>query len=247
MNHVTEPSPFFPFADYQAAKDAVLHAIETREPYVLLTGESGCGKTSLVREVAREVDRCRTRIFYFNLARLSPAGLVRVLARSLRMPPLRSQPETVTAIAKLLRDEPWHGLVVVDEAQMVPEETFAELRTLSEVDLDGGVVISVLLTGLPDLRERLRAPHLFPMWRRLLRRIEITGLTRDEMRPFADHVLGPEVARRIGDDALDILFEHGRGIPGLLRPYLERLARRPGDETLDRDDAEQVVQDFDLA
>jgi type II secretory pathway predicted ATPase ExeA len=163
------------------------------------------------------------------------------------MPPLRSQPETVKAIARLLRDEPWQSLLVVDEAQMLPEETFSELRTLSEVELDGGATVTVLLAGLPDLKERLRAPHLFPMWRRLLCRIEITGLTRDEMRPFAEHALGLEAARRIGDDALDILFEHARGIPGLLRPYLERAARLDGDQPLDRDHAEQVVQDFDLA
>jgi type II secretory pathway predicted ATPase ExeA len=244
---MTNPKPLFPFADYQAAKDALHRAIETRQPWILFTGESGCGKTSLIREMRGELDRCRIRIFYFNLARLSPAGLVRVLARSLRMPPLRSQPETVKAIAKLLLDEPYHSLLVIDEGQMLPEETFDELRTLSEVDLDGRTPLSVLLAGLPDLRERLRAPHFFPMWRRLLCRLEITGLTRDEMRPLAQHLLGPELSERVVDEALDVLFEHGRGLPGLLGPYLERTPRYAPNGPFLADHAEQLVQDFNFA
>jgi len=236
----------FPFADFVDAKRILRETIEAKEPYMLLTGESGSGKTSLLRQVGREIDRCRIRLFYFNLARLSPAGLVRVLARSLRMPPLRSQPETVMAMSKLLHEEPWHALIVVDEAQMVPEETFAELRTLAEVELDGLSPISVLLSGLPDLRERLKAPHLSPMWRRILTRIEITGLTRDEVRPFADHVLEEDGTERISEAALEVLFENARGIPGLLRPYLLRASRHRGEAPLSAEAAERLVQDFDL-
>lgn len=243
---VEKDDALFPFSDFTEAKKTLLTALGEKEPYVLLTGESGSGKTSLLREVKREIDRCRMRLFYFIFARLSPAGLVRVLARSLRMRPLRSQPETVKAIARILREEPWHALVVVDDAQMVPEETFAELRTMAEVELEGNPPLSVVLSGLPPLRERLRAPHLFSLWRRILTRIEITGLTREELRPFAEHVVG-EGADRLADDTLALLFENARGIPGLLRPYLEVVCRYPGEGPIPPETAERLVQDFDLA
>ncbi len=242
---VDEDDKPFPFSDFTQAKKTLLTALEEREPYILLTGESGSGKTSVLREARREIDRCRIRLFYFNLARLSPAGLVRVLARSLRMPPLRTQPETVTAIAKLIREEPWHALVVVDEAQIAPEETFTELRTMAEVELEGAPALSVLLSGLPELRERLRAPRLFPLWRRILVRVEITGLTREEVRPFAEHVIG-EDADRVSDEALAALFESARGVPGLLRPYLKVIRRHPGEGPIPPETAERLIRDFDL-
>jgi type II secretory pathway predicted ATPase ExeA len=236
----------FPFSDFVEAKKTLLDALAEREPYMLLTGDSGAGKTSLLREVRRGIDRCRIRLFYFNLARLSPAGLVRVLARNLRMPPLRSQPETVQAIVKILGEEPWHALVVVDEANMVPGETFDELRTMAEVKLGGPTPFSVLLSGRTTLRERLRAPHLFPLWRRILTRVEITGLTREEVRPFAEHAVGVEAAERITDEALAVLFESARGIPGLLCPYLRVVLRHPGEEPILPETAERLIQDFDL-
>jgi len=130
------PTPFV-FADFQTARDTLLASIRAGDRYVLFTGESGAGKTTLLRAIRGQLDRSFARIVYFNLARLSPAGLVRVLARQLRVPPSRSQPETVQALVKVLHDEPVRTWLWIDEAQLLPDDTFAELRTLVEADLAG--------------------------------------------------------------------------------------------------------------
>jgi len=138
------PSPFV-FADFQTARDALLASLRAGDRYVLFTGESGAGKTTLLRAIRSQLDRSFARIVYFNLARLSPAGLVRVLARQLRVPPSRSQPETVQALVKVLHDEPVRTWLWIDEAQLLPDDTFAELRTLVEADLAGEAAVFVLL------------------------------------------------------------------------------------------------------
>lgn len=236
----------FPFDDFIDAKNALCEALEKRARYIVITGESGSGKTSLLRVLRRELDRCRFRIVYFNLSRLSPAGLIRVLARHLRTSPLRSQPETIQAIAKLLIDDPCHTMLWVDEAQQIPDETFMELRTLAECDLDGASPVSVLWSGLPELRERLMAPRHTSTWRRIRHRIEITGLRRDELVDFSMHHLGQQATERFHQDAMTVIFEHGRGVPGLVLPYLERVLAEADEGPVAAPVAEAILQRWDL-
>jgi len=239
------PTPFV-FADFQTARDTLLASIRAGDRYVLFTGESGAGKTTLLRAIRGQLDRSFARIVYFNLARLSPAGLVRVLARQLRVPPSRSQPETVQALVKVLQDEPVRTWLWIDEAQLLPDDTFAELRTLVEADLAGEAAVSVLLLGLPELRDRLQAPRLFPIWRRLEARVDITGVRADESSSFVAHVVGEAQARRFDPRALEALFERSRGLPGLLAVNARTVLRAHPQGEIDSDLVEVVLQRWEI-
>ncbi len=241
---MNDRAPFL-FDDFTRTLAQLQEASERKDRYLLLTGESGSGKTTLLRALRDRLDRVRYRCIYFQISRLSPAGLVRCLARTLRIPVCRSQPETVQAIARVLHEDVGHTLLWCDEAQLLPDDTFAELRTLAEADLSGEIPISVFLCGLPPLREHLQAPDLFPLWRRLALRVELTGLRRDEARPFAEHHLRDE-AGRIEEDALSVLFEHARGLPGLLQPYLERTAREAPKGPIPAETAEAIIQRYEM-
>jgi type II secretory pathway predicted ATPase ExeA len=223
---VTDPRPPFRFEDFSLALEELRAALAERRRYVLLTGESGCGKTTLLRELSRTVEEGRVRLFYFNIARLSPAGLVRVLARSLRAHVGYTCSETVRAVTEILFEEKCHALVVADEAQMLPDDTFAGLRTLAEDDLSGRLPITVLFAGLAELEERLKGPALFPLWRRIPVRLRIGGLRDHEMRPLLVWHVGEQDAARFPDETVSLLFERGRGLPGLVLPAVDLLLRR---------------------
>ncbi|MEJ2328141.1 MAG: AAA family ATPase, partial [Chromatiaceae bacterium] len=79
------PTPF-PFEDFRRAKQRLQRALlEHHEPFVLLTGETGTGKTALLRELRAEIDRTRYRVLYFAQARkLGAVGLIKVLGEGLR-------------------------------------------------------------------------------------------------------------------------------------------------------------------
>ena len=218
------PEPF-PFADYVRARENLERALgEDEDTYLLLTGETGTGKTALVRDLSIAIDRHRYRSLYFSHARaLGASGLVRVLARTLRVAPGRSHAETVHALAAQLRDEPVPLWLSFDEAHDLPEETLTEVRTLAESDLGNHSRLRVLFSGLPPLRERLGA--IAPLWRRILVREEIASMTRDELPPFLDHHFGKPTRVRFSEESLEILFERARAVPGLILPAARALLR----------------------
>ena len=123
------PQPF-PFADYVRARQTLERALRAGDDrYLLLTGDTGSGKTALVAELLHTLDRHRLRPLYFSHARqLGPSGFVRVLARALRVAPGRSHAETMHALTAQLREEPVELWLSFDEAHDLPPETLREVR-----------------------------------------------------------------------------------------------------------------------
>ncbi len=241
------PVPY-PFGDFVRVKKTIESALHThQDTYLLLTGDTGTGKTALLRELRGELDRCHFRILYFSeTRRLDAAGFVRVLARHLRIKPRRSHSETVQDIIRILADESQQLLVWLDDAQDLPEETLVEARALAECDLDGNQKLQVLLAGLPRLRTDLQAmPQL---WRRIVVRQEITGLVFDELPAFLEHHFPTKAVKCLCEQGLSILFEHAKGVPGLILPMFRILhAEAKPSGTIDPAYVEDILQRWDLA
>lgn len=215
-------APFL-YRDFVRTRDVVRHALcELDEPYAMVTGETGIGKSMLLRVLKADLDRARYRVFYFAEARkLGATGLVRVLAKTLRVKTSTCHGESLDQLVRALADDSQRILLWFDEAHELPEETVAEARALVESDLDGAHRVQVLMVGLPQLRSELMAlPHL---WRRIVVREEIAGLQLDEMAPFLEHHFGAVQAKRFCEQGLLKLFEQGRGSPGLVLPMCRRV------------------------
>lgn len=209
----------FPYQDYVAARDELLRACEQAPFYGVLTGASGMGKSSLLRQLKHHLDRHRYQVVYLSSSRANVTNLTRFLASSLRVTPRRSHLETVQALVETLQGQPAHLLVQVDEADRVEPDVLQELRVLAECD--GAQLFSVLLSGLPELLRQLDRPALFPLKRRVSALGALTGLRRDELEAFLAHRFGPD-AERVPKSGLDELFERTRATPGLIEWALRR-------------------------
>ncbi len=110
------PSPF-PFADFERARSILKTALgEDRETYALLTGETGTGKTALLRQLRAEFDRASCRVLYFSEARRQKAaGLVRVIAKQLRVPTSHYHAVSFDAVVKAIAEDETRLLLWVDE------------------------------------------------------------------------------------------------------------------------------------
>jgi len=241
MSHTTLQSPFM-YGDFQEALDSLTGAL-TREPvYALLLGDSGSGKTTLLRTLAAGLDRRRFHILYLCHGQPSPTSLVCVLAETLHLPIRRSRAETSRLLVQTLRNLPTRLLFFIDEAQLIRDDTLHEIRLLAEADLDGPPLFSVVLSALPELKDRLLAPQLFPLWRRIRPRVTLTGLRRAELEPFLAHAIAPDTAARFEPHALDTIFEQGRGTPALLAAFAAACINARSDGMITR---EQVAEELD--
>jgi general secretion pathway protein A len=218
-NRTTGAGDLFPYADFARAASALIEALEAGPCYGVVVGASGTGKSSLLRYVARSVDRHRFHTLYIVQAHVSPAALGRLLAQALHVGTRRTHAETLRTLAQVIRESPQELVLLVDEAQRLSSETIDELRLLAESELDRGPLFAVVLAGSPDLRERLEAPDLAGLRRRISLKLELTGLTSEECRPFLAKRLGAPAADRLDPEALSLLFERGRGIPALVERY----------------------------
>jgi general secretion pathway protein A len=122
-------------------------------------------------------------------------------------------------LAQVIRELPQRLALLLDESQRLSVDAIEELRLLAESELDRGPLFAVVLAGPPEVRERLEAPELFALKRRLSLRLELTGLRADECRSFLARRLDARALERFSADALSLLFERGRGVPALVEGY----------------------------
>jgi type II secretory pathway predicted ATPase ExeA len=237
----------FLYRDFTRVRQVVLAALQQgEEPYVLVTGETGTGKTALLRDLRASIDRSRFRILYFQQAqRLGAPGLVRLLAASLRSSTSMYHAVSLDRVVHALGEETQRVLLWFDEAHDLPTETLSAARSLVESSLDANNKVSVLLVGMPRLRSDLQVhPHL---WRRIAVREEITGLQLDEVAPFLEHHFGAASSRRLCDRSIAMLFDHTKGAPGLLLPLARRIYAANGKGKIEPEQVEDVLRRWNLA
>lgn len=238
----TIETALYPYADFARATETLKAALEKGPFYGLLIGASGTGKTSLLRHVAGALDRHRVQVLYVAQARLTPSSLGRLLAQALHVGARRTHAETLRMLAQVIRDLPQRLALLLDEAQRLSVDAIEELRLLAESELDRGPLFTVVLAGPLEVRERLEAPELFALKRRLSVKVELTGLRADECRPFLARRIEPRSLERLSAEATALLFERGRGVPALIESYAEVALRAAKDgATIDKDSAAEAL------
>jgi general secretion pathway protein A len=178
------------------------YAVESRKGFVLLTGEVGTGKTTLLHSLLSQLDARTSSAFVFN-PRLKPIDFFKVIFDEFGIEQAcRTKGDYLMAlnrflIAKLERDEP--TLLIVDEAQNLSAEMLEEIRLLSNLETATSKLLQIMLVGQPELAAMLGRPEL----RQLRQRIVL----RHHLRPFD----APECASYI-DERLRLAGYTGKAL-----------------------------------
>ncbi len=208
---------------YQSAKHAEalarLQLAVDEQDIVLLTGEIGSGKTTLSRALIDSLDRSYYPVLIIN-PRLSPSQLLRTVALRLGMEDSsRFRHGILEGInAKLfeLFEAGKRTALIIDEAQLIPSKaTFEELRLFTNFQLDDRNLLSLVLIGQTELRERLNRRQYRALQQRIGMQYHLGPLDAQETREYVRHRL--KIAGRdaplFDEPALALLYEHSGGIP----------------------------------
>jgi type II secretory pathway predicted ATPase ExeA len=216
------PNPFL-YVDYVKTQLALQQALSGPQFYALVTGPSGVGKTSLVRDMVRNTDPKRHHIIYVSSAKSTLFSMVRLLALNFHVNPHQSHLETLRALAETIQAHTTRVLIWIDEVDQLNMEVLQQIRMLAESTPSPEPLMSMVLSGLGSFHEHLNKPQLFPLKRRISLHLSLSGLRRDELEPFLVHRFGSQDAMRIPKNLCDELFERTQANPALINQIV-RLA-----------------------
>lgn len=187
-----DPSFLFLGESHREGLATLVYGVQSGKGFVLITGEVGTGKTTLLHALLSQLDSSTNFAFIFN-PRLEPLDFFRMLFEELGIEgECHSKAEYLLALNKFLierleQNEP--TLLIIDEAQNLSPEMLEEIRLLSNLETPTSKLIQIMLVGQPELKELLARPEL----RQLRQRI---GL-RCHLRPFDQKEIGEYVNERL--------------------------------------------------
>jgi len=236
--------------NHQGLKDALdrLRFALDRDGIALLSAESGCGKSTILGCLCRQLDPTAYLVIYSSLSTLGPFSLLSSLVAKLGMRARRFKGETAQDLIAHLRALSKRVVVILDEAHALPDESLEDLRLLTADSLDKKSPFALVLAGQPLLRERMAEPQHYSLAQRITVRVRLRPLTDSEVALFLDkHLRACGAQRSLFDpDAVTLLFQHSRGLPRKLQSLaLDALvaAASGGKKTVDTDCVQQALLD----
>jgi general secretion pathway protein A len=179
---------------HQEGLSALVYGIVRRKGFLLLTGEVGTGKTTLLRAALAELPESADTALVLHTAGLGPLDLMKLIAAEFRLEGrLESKADYVIALNRFLLERLRSGrntVLIIDEAQNLSDAALEEVRLLSNLETDTEKLLQIVLTGQPELLEKLAKPSL----RQLRQRIAV----EHHVEPLAEHEVLPYLAHRIG-------------------------------------------------
>jgi general secretion pathway protein A len=217
-----DPNFFYTNPVYQEAYANLRYGIESKKGFIVITGEVGTGKTTLLRKLMHNLEGTIHSVFIFNTY-LNFSELLQVILYDLGLAP--KEPNRVTLLQELndyliTQLKQAHIVaVLVDEAQNLSDEALEGLRLLSNLETDQEKLIQIVLMGQPELQARLDRPSLRQLKQRVALQCRLVPLKDNEVRPYVDFRLraaGYKGKDLFQPDAFRQIAFYSNGIPRLM-------------------------------
>jgi type II secretory pathway predicted ATPase ExeA len=255
FNATPDPRYLFLTKHTQEALASLTHGIEGRKGFVLLTGEVGTGKTTLVNKV---LERLRLKqvatAFIFN-PRLSVSQFLNYMMADFGLPcESRSKGVILRHLNNWLLDRYRAGetaVLIVDEAQNLSDDLLEEIRLLTNLETFTEKLLQVVLVGQPELEQKIKQPNLRQLRQRLTMRAKTYPLSSEETGAYVAERLRIAGSNKVIFDSCAVVGIHhfSRGIPRLVNLLCEHcLVQAFADQrkTISVDIVGEVASDFDL-
>src|SRR6476661_2972048 len=231
------------------------YGIESGKGLIVVTGEVGTGKTTMLRWVMSRLDRTVMVAYIFN-PRLSVTEFYQHLATLFDVQNWESKSDLLFELGKVLEARHSRGLrtvLIVDEAHGLSPAVLEEIRLLCNFESDTAKQLQIILTGQPELREVLNYPELRQLKQRVALRCEIKAMPNvEETAQYINSRLKVAGAKRtdiFSPGAIDYIFRCTEGIPRNINNLCDNAllsGYAASDATIGRNIIEDVADTFDM-
>jgi general secretion pathway protein A len=218
------PDPQFLYLSKQhaRAKAYMESTIWFTDGFVVITGEIGAGKTTLIESFLKEI-QSDVVIAQINQTQVSAIDFLQAVLVQFGFSPFKmKKAELIATLNNFLIEQYAAGrkvLLIVDEAQNLSMRVLEEIRLLSGVETTKEKVLRIILAGQPELNEKLDAPELIQLTQRIRLRFHLTTLSQPEMRAYIQHrleVAGGGDRQIFAEEVFAEIFRYTGGVPRLV-------------------------------
>ena len=225
-----DPRFFYASRGHKRAMAYLLYGVKQGEGFIVITGDVGTGKTTLLNNLLRVLAKEEVTVAQVVTSQLEAEDLLQVVAASFGLPF-----ENVTKgvllrnLESYLRacyEEGRRALLVVDEAQNLPNRSIEELRMLSNFQIDGNMLLQSFLLGQKEFRVTMRSRNFEQLRQRVIAAYHLKPLDAAETRQYIEHRLRTVGWKNDPDfaaEAFDAIYRHTRGVPRLVNSFCDRL------------------------
>ena len=249
------PDPQFLYLSKQhaRAKAYMESTIWFTDGFVVITGEIGAGKTTLIETFLRELQTDAV-VAQINQTQLSPTAFLQTVLVQFGFSPFNmKKPEVLATLNQFLVEQHVNGrkvLLIVDEAQNLSHRVLEEIRLLSGIETTKEKALRIILAGQPELSDKLNSPELVQLTQRVRLRFHLTALTKAETAAYIDHrleVAGSQGRRIFAEDIYPAIYKYTGGVPRLINTLCDTCLMaafgRDGD-TVTAEDLHAAVQEL---
>ncbi|KTE22523.1 general secretion pathway protein [Sphingopyxis sp. H050] len=243
-----DPSFYFESGTHRKAMSYLGYGLAQGEGFIVITGDVGAGKTTLVGHLMNTIDPSRLTAVKLVSTQVEGDDLLRLVAEQFGLEwEGQSKAELLRSMEEYLREQARAGrrtLLIVDEGQNLAISALEELRMLSNFTLGGHSLLQIFLLGQPEFRQTLfHTPTLEQLRQRVIATHHLDPMEPEEVEPYILHRL-----RKVGwtgnpsfaPEAYELIFDYSDGVPRKLNVLVSRLLLFGAVEELHRISAQHV-------
>jgi putative secretion ATPase (PEP-CTERM system associated) len=249
-----DPSFYYGSKEHRRAMAYLEYGLHKNEGFIVVTGEVGAGKTTVVRNLLNTLDPEKIVAAQLVTTHLNADDTLRMVAAAFGLPATHASKSdmllSIEAFLLKLSLQGKRGLLIVDEAQNLTPQAMEELRMLSNYQLETHALLQSFLVGQPEFRRMLESAEMQQLRQRVIAGCHISPMSCDETREYVEHRLmhvGWKGDPEFEPGAFEALFDATNGIPRRINTTCDRMLLSgylTGKHVMTREDVDEAAREI---